>query len=940
MCTEFQYLSSHTSHTTAPSSKFPLLTTPPSLHPDPHYIDADGSNSEHSTLLESPEDNPHQLALALSHPSAPTALPPHLSDNATFPHALGLSAFTFPLHQGPGTGTLPTLTSSLEQYHYPPKRTSAFHHLYASPTATAGALALSALGKRTVSPRGRKSVHSRSLGVVSRGGSSELSEGESEEDEEDEEAEAEAGPPRKRSKMMDMNMARDGSLAALPGFQTPLATYVAQMVVWLWYGDFSQQSQAQQAQPTSPLTPSSPLVPSTAPTPSNSPPSIARDPFDPKTFPPSRITPLMVHPSPEFSAFVARLLQITMVSHSVTLVALLYIYRLKMRNAFYSTPGSEHRPFVAALMLGNKYLDDNTYTNATWAELANINILEVNKMETEFLAGLNYQLGVEMSEYERWKMLLDEFMLSRAPGGGMTSSRQRYNASTSPLSAHPHPHALAHAHQQSAATSFLPTGGAARARSASPPRAVPQAYGYPVDAGRKRSAEDAFPADSSIRPPSRYDLLNPPALAPAPVPSHLFAQGQGQPCQPTPHLHANLPSASVRARPARPGVVSQSSSSALARSASLNRQFARMPSAGSAPQSGQGQGHNPGRRGSSGHVYATPVTGDISGYAQGGQQQGPGYGQMLVGRQGEWDGGRALLAPYDESMARPHFVPPEHLMFYSLAAEAHPGADGAPRKAILRYQDPAPARPFGFQAPQVQQHPFYSSHPQHPLPPPPHPLQQAPQLINYSGGATPYHSEDVVMESAQPAPQLPTLPSVQALQAYGYAQDAAAAGSNQHSAMQGIFSPENAYPGAAGEWSPTEVDPRIPGGPGGAEPAQFANAGPPGYAYNPYPGSGGGRWPSGAGYDPRYSGGQGQAWTRGSDGAVYYHTAASGAVGQQQHAMAHAQAQAQAQAQAHAQAHAEAQARAMGQGYGMGGGGGVWTSRSEWSSPMPQYQQW
>ena len=31
----------------------------------------------------------------------------------------------------------------------------------------------------------------------------------------------------------------------------------------------------------------------------------------------------------------------------------------------------------------------------------------------------------------------------------------------------------------------------------------------------------------------------------------------------------------------------------------------------------------------------------------------------------------------------------QHLMFYTLAAEAHPGYDGAPRKAILRYQHPS-----------------------------------------------------------------------------------------------------------------------------------------------------------------------------------------------------------------------------------------------------------
>lgn len=47
-----------------------------------------------------------------------------------------------------------------------------------------------------------------------------------------------------------------------------------------------------------------------------------------------------------------------MVSHSVTLIALLYIYRLKQRNRIVGDAGSETRPFVVSLILGNKYLDE------------------------------------------------------------------------------------------------------------------------------------------------------------------------------------------------------------------------------------------------------------------------------------------------------------------------------------------------------------------------------------------------------------------------------------------------------------------------------------------------------------------------------------------------------------------------------------------------------
>ena len=71
------------------------------------------------------------------------------------------------------------------------------------------------------------------------------------------------------------------------------------------------------------------------------------------------LNPLQVQPSPEFHEYVSRMLQYTMVSHSVTLIALLYIYKLKASNpAIIAEAGSEQRPFVASLILSNKYLDE------------------------------------------------------------------------------------------------------------------------------------------------------------------------------------------------------------------------------------------------------------------------------------------------------------------------------------------------------------------------------------------------------------------------------------------------------------------------------------------------------------------------------------------------------------------------------------------------------
>jgi Cyclin len=68
--------------------------------------------------------------------------------------------------------------------------------------------------------------------------------------------------------------------------------------------------------------------------------------------------------------------------------------------------GSEFRLLTIALMLGNKFLDDNTYTNKTWAEVSGISVTEIHIMEVEFLSNMRYELFVSASEWKEWKNTL------------------------------------------------------------------------------------------------------------------------------------------------------------------------------------------------------------------------------------------------------------------------------------------------------------------------------------------------------------------------------------------------------------------------------------------------------------------------------------------------------------------------------------------------------
>jgi hypothetical protein len=144
---------------------------------------------------------------------------------------------------------------------------------------------------------------------------------------------------------------------------------------------------------------------------------------------PHAIQPLVpdAHPTIGFKKWVATILTTTQVAQNVILLALLFIYRLKLTNpTVKGKPGSEYRLLTVALMLGNKFLDDNTYTNKTWAEVSGISVQEVHIMEVEFLSNMRYSLFTSKKKWEEWHTILGKFgtffdQASRVPASGAIS---------------------------------------------------------------------------------------------------------------------------------------------------------------------------------------------------------------------------------------------------------------------------------------------------------------------------------------------------------------------------------------------------------------------------------------------------------------------------------------------------------------------------------------
>ncbi|KZT09059.1 uncharacterized protein LAESUDRAFT_675644 [Laetiporus sulphureus 93-53] len=265
-----------------------------------------------------------------------------------------------------------------------------------------------------------------------------------------------------------------------------IAEKICEMICYLWFSSLSPSSSSPSKRTRTAPQEQEPYIPS-----SN-----------------SATASLQFSVSPAFVRFMQKVLETTQVSQSVIVLSLHYIYRMKARNRFTSgQPGSEYRVAIAALMMANKFVDDNTYTNKTWSEVSGIDLAEINKMEKEFLLGIDFGLYVDKSTYDSWLNLLQGLVLAKE------RELQHWRRSWRPARAlhrvHPHRHTLPHAARLHSTSH--------RARSSSPTRSSPcvpsmssrdvcsplsNADQYPAySTGAKRTAVDAFNTYPQPAPP-------------------------------------------------------------------------------------------------------------------------------------------------------------------------------------------------------------------------------------------------------------------------------------------------------------------------------------------------------------------------------------------------------------------------------------------------------
>ncbi|GAA5944608.1 uncharacterized protein JCM15063_000056 [Sporobolomyces koalae] len=195
-------------------------------------------------------------------------------------------------------------------------------------------------------------------------------------------------------------------VAALPQ-PSPLASFAAEMFVWLWFATDSANDDKQ-------------------------------DPASDRDNGSGTSARLQFSPSRRFVGFCHDVLTTTQVSHSVVLLALLFVSRLKQKNVIAGAAGSEFRLAVTGLMLANKVLDDNTYTAQTWSQVSSLELKPLVAGEAEFLKGLDWSLHVSEREFRSFLKLLEGHVaarnarLGRLPRKIATNSRVLHHVDVRP----------------------------------------------------------------------------------------------------------------------------------------------------------------------------------------------------------------------------------------------------------------------------------------------------------------------------------------------------------------------------------------------------------------------------------------------------------------------------------------------------------------------------
>ena len=104
--------------------------------------------------------------------------------------------------------------------------------------------------------------------------------------------------------------------------------------------------------------------------------------------------------------FIYRILYYSKIEDSTLISALIYLDRYCKKQKIILTKYNIHRLFFISVIIAIKFLEDKYFTNVFYSKICGVKISKLNKMEYEFVCGINFDLYIEKSFYYKYENLL------------------------------------------------------------------------------------------------------------------------------------------------------------------------------------------------------------------------------------------------------------------------------------------------------------------------------------------------------------------------------------------------------------------------------------------------------------------------------------------------------------------------------------------------------
>lgn len=137
---------------------------------------------------------------------------------------------------------------------------------------------------------------------------------------------------------------------------------------------------------------------------------------------------------PDLRKYVSQVLSSTRLPSSTIILGLYYLAKrmtlLSANGTFNHGSGQVYRLLTIGLLLGSKFLDDNTFQNRSWSEVSNIPVSELNTMEVEWLAAIRWNMHIDPDDPEGfllWRQQWQTFLANRKVERSLAQSLKQTN---------------------------------------------------------------------------------------------------------------------------------------------------------------------------------------------------------------------------------------------------------------------------------------------------------------------------------------------------------------------------------------------------------------------------------------------------------------------------------------------------------------------------------